>query len=293
MKIAIIGLGGVGGYLLASLSKTSHDVIGFARGEHLLAIQNNGLQILEDHCSHTFDVNVDDIKNATGFFDLVIFCVKSYDLENAYLSIQPHIQSSSILISFSNGVANGELLKRLSFSNYVLDGTIYILSHIKEHGVIEKKSDVFLAVFGGNQEKTQELKNIFDEANLRNKTPKDIQTALWKKFIFISAFASLTSFYNRSIGYIYQHHKEDAKKLLTEISLVAEAKGIDVKSDISKALVSASKVPYESSTSMHLDFQNNNKTELQTLSYYIIEEAQKYCVSVPLMEKIYSFLSQK
>ncbi|MBA1433631.1 MAG: 2-dehydropantoate 2-reductase, partial [Epsilonproteobacteria bacterium] len=48
MKIAVVGLGGVGGYLAASFVKAGLDVTGFARGAHLEAIVENGITIKED-----------------------------------------------------------------------------------------------------------------------------------------------------------------------------------------------------------------------------------------------------
>ena len=290
MKIAIIGLGGVGGYLLASLTKTNHEVIGFARNNHLQAIQQNGLTIIEDTKTYTLNVKATTLQEAQGHFDIVLFCVKSYDIVPAYEAIKTHIDKNSILVSFANGIAPSETLKKISQS-VVLDGAIYILSHIEKPGVIRKKGKVFAAVFGNAQPQTSILEKIFQEANLRTKTPQDIQTAIWKKFIFISAFASLTSYYDKSIGYIYEHHKEEAKQLLCEISDVAKAKGIDISDEIEKSLLTAQKVPYDSSTSMHLDFQKERQTELQTLSYYIIEEGKKHNIPTPLMEKIYNKLT--
>ncbi|SFV74890.1 2-dehydropantoate 2-reductase [hydrothermal vent metagenome] len=290
MKIAIIGLGGVGGYLLASLTKTNHEVIGFARNNHLQAIQQNGLTIIEDTKTYTLNVKATTLQEAQGHFDIVLFCVKSYDIVPAYEAIKTHIDKNSILVSFANGIAPSETLKKISQS-VVLDGAIYILSHIEKPGVIRKKGKVFAAVFGNAQPQTSILEKIFQEANLRTKTPQDIQTAIWKKFIFISAFASLTSYYDKSIGYIYEYHKEEAKQLLCEISDVAKAKGIDISDEIEKSLLTAQKVPYDSSTSMHLDFQKERQTELQTLSYYIIEEGKKHNIPTPLMEKIYNKLA--
>jgi 2-dehydropantoate 2-reductase len=51
MRVAVVGLGGVGGYIAASLAKTEHEVVGFVRGAHLEVIQKSGLQIIEDTAS--------------------------------------------------------------------------------------------------------------------------------------------------------------------------------------------------------------------------------------------------
>ena len=293
MRVAVVGLGGVGGYIAASLAKTSHEIIGFARGEHLDEIQNHGIEIVEDTLCWSQKVDARHLEDLDGFFegyfDIVLFCVKSYDLTNSYEHIKSHVDKHTVLLSFSNGVSNGDTLRELSDS-HVLDGCMYILSHIQKAGVIRKKGKVFAAVFGGELEATKKLNVVFEDADLRVKTPQDIKTAIWKKYIFISAFATLTSYYDKSIGYVYEHHVREAEMLLKEIASVANMVGIEISGEVQKALETASKVPYDSSTSMHLDFQNKKRDELETLSGYIVHKAQEFGLEVPYMKKMYEKL---
>ena len=293
MRVAVVGLGGVGGYIAASFAKAGIDVVGFARGEHLKAIQTHGMQIVEDEScwkTHLDARALDDLDGYfEGSFDVVIFCVKSYDLADSYEHIKSHIDENTILLSFSNGVSNAETLRELSNSR-VLDGCVYILSHIEKAGVIRKKGKVFAAVFGQEEKATTLLATLFEKAELRFKTPDDIERAIWKKYIFIASFATLTSYYDKSIGYIYEYKREEARELLTEISNVAKEKGIDIEAEIDKALDTASKVPYDSYTSMYLDFKNKKRVELESLSGYI---AKYEGVKTPLMQKMYEGLLQR
>ncbi|MCD6259436.1 MAG: 2-dehydropantoate 2-reductase [Helicobacteraceae bacterium] len=289
MRVAVVGLGGVGGYIAASLAKTSYDVVGFARGAHLEAIKKNGLRIVEDERSYSVALDVRALDEVEGSFDIVLFCVKSYDLAQAYKALEHTLHPKSILLSFSNGVANGDTLRSLSDAR-VLDGCVYILSHIESEGVVRKKGRVFAAVFGGESEAASTLSALFDEADLRYKTPENIQEALWKKYLFISAFATLTSYYDKSIGALMKENLQEVQSLLKEINSVAKAKGIDISAEVQKALETAASLPYDASTSMHLDFQNHKKTELEALSGYILKEAQRYQIATPLMQRCYERL---
>ena len=49
MKIAVMGTGGVGGYYGGLLAQQGHDVTFIARGAHLKAIQERGLQVKSVH----------------------------------------------------------------------------------------------------------------------------------------------------------------------------------------------------------------------------------------------------
>ena len=292
MRIAVIGLGGVGGYICASLARGDVNVVGFARGEHLSKIRESGLTIVEDEESWTQTFDVRDLSQADGYFDLVIFCVKSYALMDSYEKMKNSCNSETILFSLSNGVSNGDTLREISDS-IVLDACVYILSHIEKAGVIRKKGKVFAVVFGGDESSTIRVDEIFKSVGLRTKTPQDIKTAIWKKYIFISAFATLTSYYDKSIGYLYEHHKDEAQEVLKEISTVAKSLHVEIQEEIQKALDTASKVPYDSSTSMHLDFKNKKRDELKTLSGYIVQKGEALHVEVPYMKKMYKELLKR
>jgi len=292
MRIAIVGLGGVGGYLAAYLENTSNDIVGFARNQHLKAIQTNGIKIVED--SKTFEVKLDarELNDIDGYFDVVLFCVKSFDLQKSYKAVVNNIDSKTIILSFSNGVDNGDKLREISDS-IVLDACIYILSHIQQSGVIRKNGDIFAAIFGGDKESTNKLKSVFDEANLRAKIPSDIKKAIYKKYIFISAFASLTTYFDESIVEVCQSHLIDSMMVLKEIAEVAHAQGIDINDEVEKSLQTAKKLPYDSSTSMHLDFKKGKKMEIDTLCGYVVKEGDRLLIETPFMKNIYTSLVNK
>ena len=293
MRVAVVGLGGVGGYIAANFAKSGIDVIGFARGEHLKSVQTHGMKIVEDEDCWDVDLDARALEDLDGYFegsfDVVMFCVKSYDLVESYEHIKSHVDEKTIMISFSNGVSNGDTLRGLTDST-VLDGCVYILSYIENPGTIRKKGKVFVAVFGGEKKATLVLATLFEKAQLRFKTPDDIESAIWKKYIFISSFATLTSYYDKSIGYIYEHKKDEARELLQEIAKVAQDKEINLEEEIRKALETANKVPYDSYTSMYLDFKNGKKVELESLSGFI---AKYESVKTPLMQKMYEELLKR
>ena len=290
MRVAVVGLGGVGGYIAGYFAKSGIDVVGVARGEHLKAIRRNGLEIIEDEASFKVDVNACSFEELSGYFDVALFCVKSYDLEDAAQKMQPFLKRESLAVSFANGVNNAEVL-RACLDVKVVDGCIYILSHIEKPGVVRKKGSVFAAVFDANGSET--LSQLFEKSNLRYKSSLDIQKDLWKKYIFIAAFANLTSYYNESIYAVWKHHYAEAKKVLEEIASLAKAKGIDIEKEVEKSLKTASSLPKEASTSMHLDFQNKKKTELEALSGYLVKEASKVGVELPLLNEIYKELQKR
>lgn len=287
LRVLIYGLGGVGGYIASYLCQTENEIVGVARGEHLNAIKQNGLHVIEEDKEFSAHFQVVDEKELSGYFDIVLFCVKSYDLKDAALTCKPFIDKNSLVLSLSNGVEHGDALRNL-LNVKVLEGCIYILSHIQSAGVIRKIGSVFALIFAG--EGSERLASIFDAAGLRYKVAQNIGEAIWKKYIFISTFAMLTSYYDEPIRSIYDNHYEAALSLLKEVSAVAKAKNIDIEDEIAKSLETASKLPEKASTSMHKDIKANKRDELQTLCGYLVREAKCLHVSVPNIESYYDGL---
>ncbi len=301
MKIAIVGIGGVGGYIGAKLcsligtQNKKYTIAFIARGEHAEAVKTNGLRVLEDDGEFTaVPTLVCTAEDAEGTFDLILVCVKSYDIEEALSPLKKNIRPDTVLMPFANGVNNAETITSIVDAK-VINACVYILSHIEAPGVIRKQGNVFATVFGDPVLFGESLfvEYMLKDADIRTKFDEDIGRAVWKKYLFISAFASLTSFYDINIKKVHSLHYEEAKALLHEISSVAKAKGINVEDEIDKALKTASTLPEDATTSMHLDFQHQRKTELDTLTGYIVNEAKRLQVDVPLMQRIYALLKKK
>lgn len=301
MRIAIVGVGGVGGYIGAKLCTLigtpgkHYEIVFIARGDHADAIRHHGLSVIEDEGTFTAHPSeVTAAETAEGTFDLILVCVKSYDITATITALKKTIREDTVIIPFANGVNNAETIAALVDAK-VINGCAYILSHIQKPGVIRKQGKVFAAVFGDPEYIGESLyiEYLFKDAGLRTKIPDDIDTAVWKKYLFICAFATLTSYYDTNIKPVYDAHYSIAKTVLGEIAAVAATKGIDLRDEIGKALETASNLPGDASTSMHLDFQNHRRTELETLTGYIVHEGERLHVPVPKMTQMYKTLKEK
>jgi len=95
LRIGIIGIGGVGGYFGGKLARefeksSEHEIIFIARGEHLKAIQKNGLHLFTKEGDGIAWPNIaTDNPAVAGLFDLVFFCTKSYSLETQRGNLPP------------------------------------------------------------------------------------------------------------------------------------------------------------------------------------------------------------
>ncbi len=295
MRIVVAGIGGVGGYIGAHLCALNDEVVFLARGAHAEAIRKNGLLVKTDEGEMTARPDkVVTAQELQGEINLLLLCVKSYDIENVLAELSENITPSTIVLPFANGVEHKEQIESLVNAK-VLHGAVYILAHKEADGVIVKKGKVFAALFGAKEypAETAAVAALFEKAGLRYKTPENIEEAIWKKYLFISAFAALTSYFDTTMRKVYELHKNWADTLLHEIADVAEAKGIAIKDEVEKTLETAASLPEDASSSMHLDFQNGAKTELETLCGYIVREGKHLRLPTPMMAKIYGVLKKK
>ena len=88
MRIAVIGTGGVGGAFGAALAQAGGDVTFVARGAHLAAMREHGLRIEGDRGNVLINpVQATDDPSTIGPVDIVLFCVKLWDVETAGAAI--------------------------------------------------------------------------------------------------------------------------------------------------------------------------------------------------------------
>src|SRR3954452_14392659 len=99
MRIAVVGAGGVGGGFGAALDKAGADVTFIARGAHLAAMKAEGLRVRSDRGDiHLVPTRATDDPADVGKVDIVLFCVKLWDVESAGQKIEPLIGPETAVI---------------------------------------------------------------------------------------------------------------------------------------------------------------------------------------------------
>lgn len=128
MKIAVLGAGAIGSVVAGYLHKTGIDVLLVGRKEQVSAIQTKGLQIKGVRGNESFQLNVATKLNQE--YDLVIFTVKTQDLEEIYQANNEFLDHGLILTS-QNGVQADNVLsvhfdQERMISSIVMFGATYM-----------------------------------------------------------------------------------------------------------------------------------------------------------------------
>lgn len=305
-KIIIAGIGGVGGYFGGLLAKHFYDKEGVeinfvARSGHLKEIQKNGLKVIKGNTEFIAKPTLaTDNPAEIGIANFIIITTKSYDLETIVQQLQPCINQDTIILPLLNGVDSKERINNILPDNTVLEGCAYIVSRLKQPGVIENSGNIQTLCFGLDKlidKRLLLLESLFKEANIEAFLSDNISTIIWEKYIFISPTATTTSYFDKCIGEVLAD-KEKLKILLAlieEVKQVAKAKDIFVSDDITEKTMNKLKaLPFEATSSMHRDFKNNYPTnELLALTGYVVYEGQKYNLETPTYLTTYAELEKK
>src|SRR4029078_5508084 len=97
MRVAILGSGAVGGYYGARLAQAGHEVTFIARGAHLAAIRERGLQIKSSALGDfVAKARAEEDTSKVGPVDLALVAVKTYDNPTALPLLAPMPRESTL-----------------------------------------------------------------------------------------------------------------------------------------------------------------------------------------------------
>lgn len=304
-RIAILGIGGVGGYFGGKLANyfahsETVEIIFIARGENAKAIKNNGLKVITTNSQFFAKPNlVSNEADEIGLVDIFLICTKAYDLEESINKFKNCIGENTAILPLLNGVDNFERILNLVPNAEVWKGCAYIASRITEPGVVKVDSDIKLLQFGGFNGKSQKLaffEKILKSAEINVELKDDIDKTIWEKFIFISSLATLTSYLNTNAGGINSSAENQnlLSELIVEVTSLAKAKAINIDVNIEQITFDRIKgMSPEITSSMHSDFIKKGRTELETLTGFAVRESKRLGLSVPIYEKFYEDLRKR
>jgi 2-dehydropantoate 2-reductase len=289
MRIAVVGTGGVGGGFGAALAKAGADVSFIARGAHLAAMKAQGLQVRSDRGDiQLVPTHATDNPAEIGEVDIVLFCVKLWDVESAGQSIKPLIGSDTAVIPLQNGVDAAERLIPILGTDAVMGGVAQISASITGPGVIQQVGTFMRMIFGeldGRRSKRGEdflalcLKAGFDAT-----LSEQIMTDLWMKFILLASNASMMAATRQPIGKL--RDDPDLRPIFEaayrEVVDVGRAKGVALPPDAVDQIVGfTSHMPPAMKASMALDLDRGNRLELPWLGGKVVELGRQLGVPTP------------
>ena len=307
MKITIFGVGGIGGYLAGKLGGLMAESGGeieslalVARGEHLQAIRRKGLKYIDvEGNSHTIQPTIaTDNPEELPSADLVLLCVKGYDLISAAKAIRNKVAPGGAVLPLLNGADIRERVKQQLPETTVYPGTIYISSTIIEPGTVQHMGGKGVVIFGKDGDKPQDdalqLRQLFERAGVPHEWHADAYPQIWTKFLFIAPFALATAVHDSTIGEILADEKKRAnvRKMMEEVAAVARAENVDLPAEaVDNALKQAANFPYETKTSFQRDVAAGKPQDERDLFGGTMQRlAEKHKVSVPVTGEYYAAL---
>ncbi len=298
MHILIYGAGGVGGFFGGKLALAGNKVTMIARGEHLTAIQENGIEVksITGDFKATPYLATDNLSKIETP-DLVIFGVKSYQIDSAVKSILQYCDENTLYLPLQNGASNVEVLNAVVPKSQVLAGLCRMISFIEAPGVISNP-DIAPAILFGEQdnsktERLEKIVSVFADAGINAAVPDNIQVAIWQKFLFITTISAIGGLTRVPIGVMREqpYIKELMRKTAQEVFEVAKAKGIILPEKTIKNMFEAiSKQAHETTASTQRDIMAGKPSELENFNGYIVKEGKRLGVPTPVNEMIYELL---
>ncbi|MGH8733756.1 MAG: ketopantoate reductase family protein, partial [Burkholderiales bacterium] len=281
------------------LVKGGADVHFVARGSHLAAMREHGLAVEGGPEEIRLPkVSVTDDPRTIGPVDMVMFCVKLWDTEDAARQLLPIVGPETGIISFQNGVQKDDMLRPIFGDKALMGGVAYVGTTIGRPGVILQTGQLQRLVFGEYDGSRSTRVEAFYEACRRGginaEISDDIRRSIWEKYVSLVAMSGATTAMRQTIGPIRSHPltRQFILDLAREVVAVGRAYGVALPEDYAEQRTGFFDAwPPEMTTSMHHDLQHGRPLELSWLSGGVVDLGAAVGVPTPMNRAVRDILT--
>jgi 2-dehydropantoate 2-reductase len=299
MRVLVMGAGGVGGYYGGLLALRGHEVTFVARGPHLAAMRERGLELRDRGEASLVQPTrtVEAPAEAGSGFELVLFTVKTYDTDSAAEALRPAIGSNTAVLPLQNGVDSVDQLSAKVGAAHVLGGMTQIGARIVEPGVVERFSPFCQVVLGepsgGLSERAKRIAVTLREVGVDATASPDAQRAVWEKFMMLAPAAGLTSACGVPTGLVRGTPETRALyfALMDEIVSVGRTSGVNLPDESVQAMRAFYLgLPDTHTTSMQRDYEDQRRVELESLAGTVVRRGEALGVPTLNFDALYAIL---
>ena len=320
MKFVIAGAGAIGGYIGALLTRSGTDVLLFARGPHLCAMQERGLRVISPLGDFEVSPKVTGDLSTIGHADVVVLGVKAHSLTSLAPQLRPLFGPDTVVVSTQNGIPwwyfqthGGELdglcLERVDPGGViassieprrVVGSLAYFATDIVEPGVIRHTEGNKISFGEPDGTKSDRLRRIVEPliaAGLRCPITPRFRHEIWVKLLGNVAFNPISALTGATLEQLARHADVSRviRDIMTETEAVAARLGIELSISIDQRMAGAEKVgPHKSS--MLQDLEAGRPLELEAVVGAVVELGERLGVAMPVTQTVYAcakMLSEK
>jgi 2-dehydropantoate 2-reductase len=304
MKFAILGSGAVGGYYGAKLATGGHDVTFIARGAHLQAIRDKGLEVRSVLGDMLVKAPAEEDTTRVGPVDCVIVATKNYDNGTALPGLTPMLGPLTRVLTLQNGVDSIDDCAAVAGRDKVLGGCCYVATALEAPGLIVQTGTHRRVIFGevfnlpsGNgagievSPRVEQLRQTMAASDIQVEVVGDARVPLWEKFIYLAPFAGFTGAARTPIGGIWPQVKDVFLDACREVERVAAAEGVRVTDSLWETLEKyLMGLPPSTRSSLLIDLQQGKRIEVEALQGSVVRRGKKAGVPTPILSALYSVL---
>ncbi len=312
MRIAIAGAGAIGGYLGARLAKNGADVVLFARGAHLKAMQDRGLRVVSPDGDFEVTPQATGDLDAIGRVDVVFLGVKAHGLTTLAPQIGSLLGPDTVVVSTQNGIPwwyfqnypgelNGLHLERVDPGGViakaipperVVGSLAYFSTDVAEPGVIhhtEGNRISFGEPDGTRSDRTRKIAEALISAGFRCPITTRVRHEIWVKLIGNVAFNPISALTGATLEAMARHPDVSrvVREIMHETEAVAAKLGIELPISIDQRMAGAEKVGAHK-TSMLQDLEAGRPMELDPIVGAVVELGERLGVPMPSTRAVYA-----
>jgi len=281
LKVAVMGAGAVGCYFGGMLARAGHEVTLIARPQHVEAIRREGLHMETRNFDERVPLHADTDASAAQGTDLVLFCVKSMDTEDAGLQLKPWLRHDTLLLCLQNGVDNADRLRAVLPEHEVAAAVVYVATemagpgHLKHHG----RGELVIEPSRASEQVAQALV----AAGVPTEISTNVRGALWLKLILNAAINAISAIAQKPYGAMVEGEgiREVMRDVIDECLAVAKAEGVQLPVDPHVAAGKLVESMPSQSSSTAQDMARGKPTEIDFLNGYVLRRGQALGIPTP------------
>jgi 2-dehydropantoate 2-reductase len=312
MKFLIAGAGAIGAYIGARLSRAGFDVTLFARGPHLRAMQEHGVQVKSAEGDFTARPRIVGSLDEAGECDVVFLGVKAHALIQLAPQLKPVLGPNTTVVSTQNGIPwwffqgfggqwEGLRLERIDpdgvissaiAARSVVGSIVYFATEISSPGVIQHIEGNRITMGEPNGTRSERVRHIAEAliaAGLRCPVTTRIRHEIWVKVLGNASFNPVSALTRGTLAQIARDPGTSSviRSIMQEVEAVSHKLGMDLPITIDQRIAGAEKVG-EHKTSMLQDLEAGRPLELEAIVGAVVELGERVGLPMTCTRTVYN-----